>query len=44
MGALNIVLPADYASKNILDLIIMAVRGIENELVFLEEKIAYGNK
>lgn len=38
VGALNIVLPADYASKNILDLIIMAVRGIENELVFLEEK------
>lgn len=38
LGAINIVVPVDYANKNILNLIIMAARGIENDILFLEEK------
>ncbi len=38
LSALNIMVPAEYANQNILGLIMVAARGIENEIMLIDEK------
>lgn len=38
IAALNIMLPKEHANQNLLGLIMVAVRGIENEIMLLDEK------